>query len=443
MHRFLSASAILLSAAVAFLINGLSTFEGGPHGGARPVPEEAVPVWRTAELHWLVRFAVGYLYPAICPLAAMTACPTVIDRARAEDAEAEARLCMEGVRDAAEGPDRLYDWKSPFDHESVSIERPAGGDPLRVTLVRTKGSRGSGDGATPAPLVLIIHGGGFTVRTGREFVATRLIRALLGIDGADPGPPALSGATWAIVEYRLAPEHPYPAATEDCLLALHHLVRERGLGAGGVHIQGLSAGATLAMETTLKSMVLVDTFFVDQPVVPLARDGGKAWSMDSPSVRRNAYTRDPPVTWLDWSLKAYTGMETLPEKERDIPVGSIATSVDITGGAMTASEWARRSSPSRPLPRLLLVTARGDPLHDGGVAFRGVYEQVIEATAQANGESRASTAGAGPEVKYFDTTSGHGGYLLFEPALFQRIMEEWYSEIRSVWERKAGYASEA
>ena len=431
MYRFLSISILLLSIVVALLISCLSTFEGGPHNGIRPMPKEAVPIWRMDELHWFVRFFFGYLAGVLAPLGTMSACPTVVDWANVAEAEA-AQLCMKQGRQFGENSDNIVDLNSLFDEEIISIDRPKakGGDPMRVTLLKKQNSQNEAN----APLILYIHGGGFTIRSGKDILATRLFSTLLNMDSENS--PVMESATWAIVEYRLAPEHIYPAATEDCVLALNHLVHNMGLGGGGVHIAGISAGGTLAMETTLKSMAMVDTFYVDEPMVPLrTNDGNKEWSMDSPSLRRYSYTRMPPVTWLEWSLKAYTGMETVPDVEKDLILGTISTSVDITGGSMTVSEWVKRSK-STSLPRLLLVTAKGDPLQAGGLAFKGVYDKVIEEVGAKNSKRNSNIKGEISRIKHFDTNSGHTGFYLFEPSVFQDIMKEWYSEMRSVWERK-------
>jgi acetyl esterase/lipase len=240
----------------------------------------------------------------------------------------------------------------------------------------------------------------------------------------------MESATWATVYYRLAPENTYPAATEDSLLALNHLVHEMGLGRGGIHVVGISAGGTLAMETTMKSLDLVDTFFVDEPPVPLPTSDEK-WSMDSPSFRRYSYSRQVPTTWLEWSLKAYTGIDTVHDIEKDLRLGTIATGVDITGGSMNVSEWVKRTS-SASLPKLILVTAKGDPLKDGGLAFKDVYERVIQAAEAKN----SSMSGGVPRIKHFETSSGHVGFYLFEPEVFQNIVTEWYFDIHRAWERK-------
>jgi len=51
-------------------------------------------------------------------------------------------------------------------------------------------------------------------------------------------------------EYRLAPEHPYPAAVEDALAAYRSL-REQGYGAGDILVAGDSAGGGLTMALLL------------------------------------------------------------------------------------------------------------------------------------------------------------------------------------------------
>src|SRR5690606_17553595 len=68
------------------------------------------------------------------------------------------------------------------------------------------------------PAVLDVHGGGFCTGTPEidAFVNVRIAREV--------------GAVVAAVDYRLAPEHPYPAAAEDCYLALEWLFAASSLG---------------------------------------------------------------------------------------------------------------------------------------------------------------------------------------------------------------------
>jgi acetyl esterase/lipase len=62
------------------------------------------------------------------------------------------------------------------------------------------------------------------------------------------------GVAVVSVDYRLAPEHPWPAAAEDCETAALWLVEEAEarFGTTRLTIGGLSAGATLAMTTLLR-----------------------------------------------------------------------------------------------------------------------------------------------------------------------------------------------
>jgi acetyl esterase/lipase len=96
--------------------------------------------------------------------------------------------------------------------------------------------------AEPAPAVLDIHGGGFAV----------------GTVALDDGPNAdivrATGALVVSVDYRLAPEHPYPAAAEDCYAALRWLVEhadELGVDPRRIGVLGDSAGGGLAATTAL------------------------------------------------------------------------------------------------------------------------------------------------------------------------------------------------
>ena len=185
------------------------------------------------------------------------------------------------------------------------------------------------------------------------------------------------------------------------------------------------------METALK-FESVDSFFVDEPMVPLpTNDGMNKFALNSPSFRRYSYSRMPPVTWLEWSLKAYTGVETSPEDEKDLYHGTVSTGVDITGGAISVSEWVERSKKST-LPKLILTTAKGDPLQDGGLAFKEVYSQAIQEVEGKHDTSSDQISA----IKHYDTNSGHVGFYFFEPDLFQELMKEWYSEISTVWHSK-------
>jgi len=87
-------------------------------------------------------------------------------------------------------------------------------------------------GASVRGTVLFLHGGAYVVGSARDVVGT----AHVSVDG---GPDVVS------VEYRLAPEHPYPAAVEDALAVYRELVRAPG--PGRLVVAGESAGGGLAL----------------------------------------------------------------------------------------------------------------------------------------------------------------------------------------------------
>lgn len=88
-------------------------------------------------------------------------------------------------------------------------------------------------------VILYCHGGGYT--SGNLGYA-RVLAAKLS---------AATGCETLAFQYRLAPEHPYPAALEDALTAWDYLMH-LGYGARDVIVAGDSAGGNLALELTLK-----------------------------------------------------------------------------------------------------------------------------------------------------------------------------------------------
>jgi acetyl esterase len=115
--------------------------------------------------------------------------------------------------------------------ETLTIDGPAGAIPLRV--IAPKNTRG---------VYFHIHGGGWTWGAADE---------------QDPWLDRIAdscGLTCVSVDYRLAPEHPYPAGPDDCEAAALWLVREAQaqFGAAPLFIGGESAGAHLALVTLLR-----------------------------------------------------------------------------------------------------------------------------------------------------------------------------------------------
>ena len=92
------------------------------------------------------------------------------------------------------------------------------------------------------PAVLSIHGGGFAVGS------------MALDDGANAALAREVGAVVVSVEYRLAPEHPFPAAADDCYAALVWMsehAAELGVDPARIAVLGNSAGGGLAATTAL------------------------------------------------------------------------------------------------------------------------------------------------------------------------------------------------
>jgi cation diffusion facilitator CzcD-associated flavoprotein CzcO/acetyl esterase/lipase len=112
---------------------------------------------------------------------------------------------------------------------------PRGASVEPVVLAGRPAERVTGTEVEPGRSVLLLHGGAFVTcspRTHRVFAA-HLSRA--------------ARAAVLVLDYRLAPEHPYPAAVDDAEAALEAL-----LDAGRVAVVGDSAGGTLALLLALR-----------------------------------------------------------------------------------------------------------------------------------------------------------------------------------------------
>ena len=110
---------------------------------------------------------------------------------------------------------------------------PVGGEPAAGAAIP-----GGGGPPLNGPCLLYLHGGGWI--TGWDDNHRQLGAHLAGASGL----PALA------VDYRLAPEYPFPAALEDCLAAYHWLVN-CGLHSHQIVLVGDSAGGNLALALLL------------------------------------------------------------------------------------------------------------------------------------------------------------------------------------------------
>ncbi|MGZ4385057.1 MAG: alpha/beta hydrolase [Gaiellaceae bacterium] len=120
----------------------------------------------------------------------------------------------------------------------VELEAPGEGGAIPITVFRPASLR------SPARGLVFLHGGGWVVGSRRTHEP--LCRALA----------STAGIAVASVEYRLAPEHPFPAAVEDAWAAVAWLAERAtslDLDPHGLGVGGDSAGGNLAAVVARRS----------------------------------------------------------------------------------------------------------------------------------------------------------------------------------------------
>ncbi|OBB59538.1 alpha/beta hydrolase [Mycobacterium sp. 852013-51886_SCH5428379] len=157
---------------------------------------------------------------------------------------------------------------------------------VTVRLFRPKGI------PVPAPALLWIHGGGYVIGTAaQDDELCRRFSSELGISVVS-------------VDYRLAPEHPYPTPLEDCYSALTWLAKLPSVDPERVAIGGASAGGGLAAalallardrgEVPLVHQLLVYPMIDDRTVdrKDLDNPGHRLWNQASNRFGWSAYLGD-------------------------------------------------------------------------------------------------------------------------------------------------------
>ena len=119
-------------------------------------------------------------------------------------------------------------------------------------------------------VILYLHGGAFVAE------ARAIHDPLLAAIGR------AGGARGLMVDYRLAPEHPFPAAVEDCYAAWNYLLSS-GIDPGRIVIAGDSAGGNLAVVTAMRArdegMPQAAGLVLMSPVLD--------WTFSGASIQRN------------------------------------------------------------------------------------------------------------------------------------------------------------
>jgi acetyl esterase/lipase len=143
-----------------------------------------------------------------------------------------------------------------------------------------------------APGILWIHGGGYV--SGTAAMDDRIARKTA----------ESTGALVASVEYRLAPEHPYPAALDDCYAALRWLTTREDVDQRRIVVVGISAGGGLAAGLNLRcrdaglaqlaGQVLVYPMLDDRTVQRSRATGARGWPPEDNAFGWRSYLGQDP-----------------------------------------------------------------------------------------------------------------------------------------------------
>lgn len=132
----------------------------------------------------------------------------------------------------------LEEMRAQYEAWGLSNPLPDGGSATAVTLGGVPALRTDAPGARADAALLYLHGGGYAIGSaaGHRHVCAHLAAA--------------AGLTGYSLDYRLAPEHPYPAAVDDAVAAYAGLL-QAGIAPKNIVIAGDSAGGGLTLATAL------------------------------------------------------------------------------------------------------------------------------------------------------------------------------------------------
>ena len=199
--------------------------------------------------------------------------------------------------------------------------------------IRIRTYRPSADAVLP--VVVFFHGGGWVM--GSIETHDVYCRQLANASG------------WAVVsvDYRLAPEHKFPAGVEDAYAATRWVAEhasEMGVDAQRIAVAGDSAGGNFAAAVPLMARDRGGPPLAFQLLMYPVLDH----HFDTPSYRENATGYHLTRAAMIWSWRHYLNSQ----RDGGLPYASPLRADDLSG-----------------LPAALIMTAEFDPLRDEGEAY--------------------------------------------------------------------------
>ena len=172
-------------------------------------------------------------------------------------------------------------------------------------------------GTEKLPLLIYFHGGGWTF--GSINSCSRYCDAM-----------AASGKAKVIaVDYRLAPENPFPAGLEDCINSVLYAIENSdslGIDCRQITLGGDSSGGNLAISTALSDTIAgkIKSLILFYPVTKAFADGSESWKKygagygldsDLMTAFNDAYARNanPKDSRISVGLSDENVMDKLPE----------------------------------------------------------------------------------------------------------------------------------
>ena len=155
------------------------------------------------------------------------------------------------------------------------------------------------------------------------------------------------------VDYRLAPEHPFPIPLDDCYTALNWVTKKAtqlGIIPGKIAVGGDSAGGNLSAAISLKARDENGPAICHQLLMYPVTDA----SFDTPSYADNAEGYLLTTDGMKWFWHHYIGDEVDPAQAYVSPL---------------------RASNLSNLPPTTVITAEFDPLRDEGESFAKLLAQ--------------------------------------------------------------------